>query len=98
MNETYNAYRWAFIRMCLRHDWSIEDIYLILGYMKSCRYEKICMSQPKGAEWQDKHRFAFQLAVEELEEMMSAHALSMQEREIIRKLSLYNQNEIRYGY
>lgn len=86
MNETYNAYRWAFIRMWIRHDWSIEDLNLILGYMKSCIYEKRCMLQPKGAEWQNKHRFAFQLAVEELEEMMSAHALSLQEREIIRKL------------
>lgn len=86
MNETYNAYRWAFIRMWVRHGWSIEDLHLILGYMKSCRYEKICMMQPKGKEWQEKHRFAFNLAVEELEEMMSAHALSIQEREIIRKL------------
>lgn len=86
MNETYNAYRWAFIRMCLRHDWSIEEIYSILGYMKSCRYEKRCMVQAKSEDEEKWHQFALQLAVDDLEEMMSAHALSFQEREIIRKL------------
>ena len=86
MNETYNAYRWAFIRMCLRHEWSIEDVWRILGYMKSCKYEKMCMAQARDKDWQERHRFAFKLAVDDLEEMMSAHALSIQEREIIRKL------------
>lgn len=89
MNETYNAYRWAFIRMSLRHDWSIEDLHLVLGYMKSVKYERICMSQPKGKDWQEEHRIAFNVAMAELEEMMSAHALSIAERDIIRKLSTW---------
>ena len=86
MNETYNAYRWAFIRMCLRHDWSIEDLYLILGYMKSCKYEWNCMNNPAFAAKAEEHRIAFNVAMAELEEMMAAHVLSIQERNIIRKL------------
>ena len=86
MSETYNAYRWAFIRMILRHDWSISELYLILGYMRSVVYERQAISQPKTAEWSEAHRQALINAWEELEEMMTAHALSPQEREVIRKL------------
>lgn len=86
MSETYNAYRWAFIRMILRHDWRIPELYRILGYMRSIVIERQAISQPKTAEWREAHRQALKSAWEELEEMMTAHALSPQEREVIRKL------------
>lgn len=86
MSETYNAYRWAFIRMILRHDWSIIELRSILGYMTSVVYERQAISQSKTEEWKEAHRQALKTEWEELEKMMKAHALSPQERNIIRKL------------
>ena len=86
MSETHNAYRWAFIRMCLRHDWSIEDLHVILGYMKSYRYEWNCLNDPRRREKAEEHRLAIIQAERELIEMMNAHALSVAERNIIMKL------------
>ena len=86
MSETYNAYRWAFIRMILRHDWNITELHLILGYMRSVVIERQAISQLKTEEWSEAHRQALKSAWEELEEMMIAHALSPQEREVIRKI------------
>ena len=89
MNETYNAYRWAFVRMWVRHDWSMGDLAKITEHMASVRTEKVCMTLPSCKEWRDMHRAAFNVAMEELEELMSARALSVAEREIIRKLATW---------
>lgn len=86
MNETYNAYRWAFIRMCLRHDWSIEDLHLILGYMKSVIYERRRLQKTISPEEESLVRWALNVARIKLESMMSARCLSEQEKDIIRKL------------
>lgn len=86
MTETYNAYRWAFIRMYVRHNWDICDFALILDYMKSCIYERNAMYRDNGEQWKEAHRIAYNVAMAELEEMMSAHALSIGERNVIRKL------------
>lgn len=86
MNETYNAYRWAFIRMCLRHDWSIEDLYLILSYMKSVIVERRRLHRTISPEEESLVRRSLNDARTELEEIMSARCLSEQEKHIIRKL------------
>lgn len=86
MNETYNAYRWAFIRMSLRHDWSIEDLLLILGYMKSVIYERRRLQQTISPEETSLVRWALNDARVELDAMMAARCLSEQEKDIIRKL------------
>lgn len=86
MNETYNAYKWAFIRMSLRHDWSIENLHLILGYMKSVIYERRRLQQTISPEETSLVRWALNDARVELESMMSARCLSEQEKDIIRKL------------
>lgn len=86
MNETYNAYRWAFIRMSLRHDWSIEDLHLILGYMKSVIYERRRLQQTISPEETSLVRWALNDARVELDAMMAARCLSEQEKDIIRKL------------
>lgn len=86
MNETYNAYRWAFIRMCLRHNWSIEDLLLILGYMKSVIYERRRLQQTISPEETSLVRWALNDARVELDAMMAARCLSEQEKDIIRKL------------
>lgn len=84
--ETYNAYRWAFIRMCLRHNWSIEDLHLILGYMKSVIYERRRLQQTISPEETSLVRWALNDARVELDAMMTARCLSEQEKDIIRKL------------
>lgn len=86
MNETYYAYRWAFIRMSLRHDWSIEDLNLILGYMKSVIYERRRLQQTISPEETSLVRWALNDARVELDAMMTARCLSEQEKDIIRKL------------
>ena len=86
MNETYNAYRWAFIRMSLRHDWSIEDLHLILGYMKSVIYERRRLQQTISPEETSLVRWALNDARVALDAMMTARCLSEQEKDIIRKL------------
>lgn len=86
MNETYNAYRWAFIRMSLRHDWSIEDLHLILGYMKNVIYERRRLQQTISPEETSLVRWALNDARVELESMMTARCLSEQEKDIIRKI------------
>lgn len=86
MNETYNAYRWAFIRMSLRHEWSIEDLHLILGYMKSVIYERRRLRKTISPEETSLVRWALNDARVELESMMTARCLSEQEKDIIRKL------------
>lgn len=86
MDETYNAYRCAFIRMILRHDWSIEDLHLILGYMKSVIYERRRLQQTISPEETSLVRWALYDARVELDSMMTARCLSEQEKDIIRKL------------
>lgn len=86
MNETYNAYRWVFIRMSLRHDWSIEDLHLILGYMKSVIYERRRLQQTISPEETSLVRWALNDARVALDAMMNARCLSEQEKDIIRKL------------
>lgn len=86
MNETYYAYRWAFIRMSLRHDWSIEDLHLILGYMKSVIYERRRLQQTISPEETSLVRWALNDARVALDAMMTARCLSEQEKDIIRKL------------
>lgn len=86
MNETYNAYRWAFFRMSLRHEWSIEDLHLILGYMKSVIYERRRLQKTISPEEESLVRWALNDARIKLDSMMSARCLSEQEKDIIRKL------------
>ena len=86
MNETYSAYRWAFIRMSLRHEWSIEDLHIILGYMKSVIYERRRLQQTISPEETSLVRWALNDARVELDSMMTARCLSEQEKDIIRKL------------
>lgn len=86
MNETYNAYRWAFIRMWMRHNWSIEDLQLVLGYMKSVIYERRRLQQTISPEETSLVRWALNDARAELDTMMAARCLSEQEKDIIRKL------------
>lgn len=86
MNETYRAYRWAFIRMSLRHEWSIEDLHLILGYMKSVIYERRRLQKTISPEEESLVRWALNDARIKLDSMMSARCLSEQEKDIIRKL------------
>lgn len=86
MNETYNAYRWAFIRMILRHDWSIEDLNIILGYMKSVIYERRRLQKTISPEETSLVRWALNDARVELDSMMNARCLSEQEKDIIHKI------------
>lgn len=86
ISESRNAYRWAFIRMCLRHDWSIEDLHLILGYMKSVIDERRRLQLTISLEETSLVRWALNDARVELDTMMAARCLSEQERDIIRKL------------
>lgn len=86
MSETNNAYRWAFIRMCLRHDWSIEDMHLILGYMKSVIYERRRLQNTISPEEESLVRWSLNDARIALDEMMATRCLSEQEKHVIHKL------------
>lgn len=90
MSETHNAYRWAFIRICLRHDWSMEDLHVILGYMIKYRHEWNCLFDHRRLKEAEAHRQALIQAQRELIEMMNAHALSVAERNVIMKLVEWN--------
>lgn len=72
--------------MSLRHDWSIEDLHLILGYMKSVIYERRRLQQTISPEETSLVRWALNDARVALDAMMTARCLSEQEKDIIRKL------------